>query len=186
MGISQSLDILDNGVHCPIDNMKPAVFVVLAVVGLSAAAPQPDHGRSHGSGYQTQQKCHTTYKTIYETVYEEKCNTVYETDYTTEYKKECSTYYDTTYETACETSYKKECYGYGYDKKCKSVPVEKCHQVPKQIPRESCQDIPIQVPVQVPRQVCESIPKQVAKQIPEKKCDSYGHGHSSSSGYPHH
>merc|ERR1712072_727185 len=163
MGISQSLDILDNGVHCPIDNMKPAVFVVLAVVGLSAAAPQPDHGRSHGSGYQTQQKCHTTYKTIYETVYEEKCNTVYETDYTTEYKKECS--------------------GYGYDKKCKSVPVEKCHQVPKQIPRESCQDIPIQVPVQVPRQVCESIPKQVAKQIPEKKCDTYGHGHSSGSRY---
>merc|ERR1711944_201229 len=166
MGISQSLAILDNGVHCPIDNMMPAVFVVLAVVGLSAAAPQPSHG--HGSGYQTKQQCHTTYKTIYET----------------EYKKECSTYYDTIYETACETSYKKECYGYGYDKKCKSVPVEKCHQVPKQIPRESCKDIPIQVPVQVPREVCESIPKQVAKQIPEKKCDSYGHGHSS--GYPHH
>merc|ERR1712038_750628 len=75
----------------------------------------------------------TTLKTIYETVYEEKCNTVYDTDYKTEY--------ETTYETACETSYKKECYGYGYDKKCKSVPVEKCHQVPKQIP--------IQVPIQV-------------------------------------
>merc|ERR1711944_325669 len=153
MGISQSLAILDNGVHCPIDNMKPAVFVILAVVGLSAAAPQPSHGYgSHGSGYQTQQKCHTTYKTVYETVYEEKCSTVYDTDYKTEY--------ETTYETACETSYKKECYGYGYDKKCTNVPVEKCHQVPKQIP--------VQVPVQVPRE----------------KCDSYGHGHSS--GYPHH
>merc|ERR1711944_51187 len=141
-------------VHCPIDNMKPAVFVVLAVVGLSAAAPQPSHG--HGSGYQTKQQCHTTYKTVYETVYEKKCNTVYDTDYKTEYKTE----YETTYDTACDVTYKKECYGYGYDKKCKSVPVEKCHQVPKQIPN--------QVPVQVP----------------EKKCDSYGHGHSS--GYPHH
>merc|ERR1711944_1844 len=128
-------------VHCPIDNMKPAVFVVLAVVGLSAAAPQPSHG--HGSGYQTKQQCHTTYKTIYETVYEKKCNTVYDTDYKTEYKKEC--------------------YGYGYDKKCKSVPVEKCHQVPKRIPRESCQDIPIQVPVQVPREICDKIPKQITK-----------------------
>ena len=59
-GISQPLDILDNGVPCPIDNMKPAVFVVLAVVGLSAAAPQPSHG--HGSGYQSKQQCHTTYK----------------------------------------------------------------------------------------------------------------------------
>merc|ERR1712098_880161 len=157
MGISQSLDIPDNGVPCPIDNMKPAVFVVLAVVGLSTAAPHPSHG--HGSGYQSKQQCHT----IYETVYEEKCNTVYDTEYKTEY--------ETTYETECETSYKKECYGYGYDKKCKSVPVEKCHQVPKQIP--------IQVPIQVPREVCESIPMQVAKQIPEKKCDSYGHGHSS-------
>merc|ERR1712165_540750 len=166
MGISQSLDIPDNGVPCPIDNMKPAVFVILAVVGLSAAAPQPSHG--HGSGYQTKQQCHTTYKTVYETVYEEKCSTVYDTDYKTEY--------ETTYETACETSYKKECYGYGYNKKCKSVPVEKCHQVPKQIP--------IQVPVQVPREVCDKIPKQVPVQVPERKCDSYGHGHSS--GYPHH
>merc|ERR1712018_496734 len=162
MGISQSLAILDNGVHCPIDNMKPAVFVILAVVGLSAAAPQPSHG--HGSGYQTKQQCHTTYKTVYETVYEKKCNTVYDTDYKTEYKTE----YETTYDTACDVTYKKECYGYGYDKKCKSVPVEKCHQVP------------VQVPVQVPIQV----PVQVAKQIPEKKCNSYGHGHSS--GSPHH
>merc|ERR1712020_343904 len=88
-------------------------------------------------------------------------------DYKTEYKKECSTYYDTIYESACETSYKKECYGYGYDKKCTNVPVEKCHQVPKQIP------------VQVPREVCDKIPKQVPVQVPEEKCDSYGHGHSS-------
>merc|ERR1711944_28884 len=124
-------------VHCPIDNMKPAVFVVLAVVGLSAAAPQPSHG--HGSGYQTKQECSTTYNTIYE--------------------------------TACETSYKKECYGYGYDKKCKSVPVEKCHQVPKQIPKESCKDIPIQVPIKVPREVCDKIPKQITKEIPIHYCD---------------
>merc|ERR1712038_1548366 len=150
MGISHSLNTKDNGVPCPIDNMKPAVFVILAVVGLSAAAPQPSHG--HGSGYQTKQQCHTKYKTEYET----------------------------TYDTACDVTYKKECYGYGYDKKCKSVPVEKCHQVPVQVPVQ----VPIQVPIQVPREVCESIPKQVAKQIPEKKCDSYGHGHSS--GYPHH
>merc|ERR1712218_246772 len=178
MGISHSLNIKDNGVPCPIDNMKPAVFVILAVVGLSAAAPQPSHG--HGSGYQTKQQCHTTYKTVYETVYEKKCNTVYDTDYKTEYKTE----YETTYDTACDVTYKKECYGYGYDKKCKSVPVEKCHQVPQQIPRESCKDIPIQVPVQVPREICDKIPKQVPRQIPEKKCDSYGHGQSH--GYPHH
>merc|ERR1712038_1002538 len=123
----------------------------------------PHHAKrsaSHGSSYQNQHKCHTTY----ETVYEEKCSTVYDTDYKTEY--------ETTYETACETSYKEECYEYGYDKKCTKVPVEKCHHVPKQIP------------IQVPREVCESIPKQVPVQVPEKKCDSYGHGHSS--GYPHH
>ena len=66
------------------------------------------------------------------------------------------------------------------------MPVEKCHQVPKQIPRESCQDVPVQVPIQVPRQVCDKIPKQVPRQVPEQKCDSYGHGHSHHSGYPHH
>merc|ERR1712045_704688 len=119
-------------------NMNPAVFVILAVVGLSAAAPQPS---GHGSSFKHKTQCHTVYKTIYE--------------------------------TACDVTYKKECYGYGYDKKCKSVPVEKCHQVPQQIPRESCKDIPIPVPVQVPREICDKIPKQVPRQIPEKKCDSY-------------
>merc|ERR1712241_332952 len=107
---------------------------------------------------------------------------------------ECQTYYDTVYEKACETSYKQECYGYGYNKKCKNVPVEKCHQVPKQIPRESCKDVPVKVPVQVPvqvpvkvpREVCDKVAKQVPRQIPEQKCDSYGHGHSHHSGYPHH
>merc|ERR1712018_20348 len=136
MGIIQSLEILDNGVPCPRDNMKPAVFVVLAFRGLCAAAPHPDSGYS-------KHKCQTTYKTVYETVYE----------------------------TACETSYKKECYGYGYDKKCKSVPVEKCHQVPKQIPKESCKDIPIQVPIKVPREVCDKIPRQITKEIPIHYCD---------------
>merc|ERR1719450_564549 len=105
--------------------MNPAVFVILAVVGLSAAAPQPS---GHGSSFK----------------------------HKTEYEKACETVYETIYETACDVTYKKECYGYGYDKKCKSVPVEKCHQVPKQVP----------------------------VQVPEKKCDSYGPGHSS--GYPHH
>merc|ERR1712061_712634 len=151
-------------------NMNPAVFVILAVVGLSAAAPQPS---GHGSSFKHKTQCHTTYKRTYETVYEDKCHTVYDTDYKTEYEKACETFYETTYETACDVTYKKECYGYGYDKKCKSVPVEKCHQIPVQVPVQ----VPIQVPVQVPREVCESIPKQVAKQIPEKKCDSYGHGH---------
>ena len=125
-------------------------------------------------------------QTTYETVYEEKCSTVYDTTYKTEYEQACETYYDTIYETACETSYKKECYGYGYDKKCKSVPVEKCHQVPKQIAKESCKNIPIQVPVQVAREICDKIPKQVPVQVPVQKCDSYGHGSSHSSGYPHH
>lgn len=38
--------------------MNPAVFVILAVVGLSAAAPQPSGG--HSFKHKTQ--CHTTYK----------------------------------------------------------------------------------------------------------------------------
>ena len=177
--------------------MKSTAILILAVIGLVAAAPYPDHGgHSHGHGHQHQQhtKCHTTYKTVYETVYEDKCHTVYETSYKTEYKtdykKECQTHYETIYEKACETSYKQECYGYGYDKKCKNVPVEQCHQVPKQIPRESCKDVPVQVPVQVPvkvpREICDKIPKQVPRQVPEQKCDSYGHGHSHHSGHPHH
>merc|ERR1711953_563864 len=161
-------------------NMNPAVFVILAVVGL-AAAPQPS---GHGSSFKHKTQCHTTYKTVYETVYEEKCHTVYDTDYKTEYEKACETVYETIYETACDVTYKKECYGYGYDKKCKSVPVEKCHQIPKQIPREQCKSIPVQVPIQVPREICDKIPKQVPRQIPEKKCDAYGHGVSH--GYPHH
>merc|ERR1712038_1263607 len=140
MGIIQPLDSQDNGVPCPRDNMKPAVFVVLAFLGLCAAAPHPD------SGYGKQ-----------------KCQTVYDTDYKTEYKKECNT----IYETACETSYKKECYGYGYDKKCKSVPVEKCHQVPKEsckdipiqvpikVPREVCDKIPKQITKEIPIHYCD-------------------------------
>ena len=41
--------------------------------------------------------------------------------------------YDTKYKTECETHYKEECYGYGYHKKCKKVPVEKCHDHPVQV-----------------------------------------------------
>merc|ERR1739844_229915 len=106
--------------------------------------------------------------------------------YKTEYKKECHTHNETVYEKACETLYKQECKGYGSTKKCKSasIPVEECHQVPKQIPRESCKDIPVQVPIQVPREICDKIPKQTPVQVPVKKCDSYGHGHSHG-GYPH-
>merc|ERR1711884_791300 len=113
-------------------NMNPAVFVILAVVGLSAAAPQPS---GHGSSFKHKTQCHTTYKTTYETVYEDKYHTVYDTDYKTEYEKACETVYETIYETACDVTYKKECYGYGYDKKCKSIPV----QVPIQVPREVCE-----------------------------------------------
>ena len=39
--------------------MNPAVFVILAVVGLSAAAPQPS---GHGSSFKHKTQCHTTYK----------------------------------------------------------------------------------------------------------------------------
>ena len=118
--------------------MNPAVFVILAVVGLSAAAPEPSGG--HGSSFKHKTQCHT----------------VYDTEYKTEYEKACDTVYETIYETACDVTYKKECYGYGYDKKCKSVPVEKCHQIPKQIPREVCKSIPVQVPIKVPRKICDS------------------------------
>ena len=52
-------------------------------------------------------------------------------------KTQCETYYetvyDTKYKTECETHYKEECYGYGYHKKCKKVPVEKCHDHPVQV-----------------------------------------------------
>ena len=112
-------------------------------------------------------------QTTYETVYEDKCHTVYDTDYKTEYEKACETVYETIYETACDVTYKKECYGYGYDKKCKSVPVEKCHQVPKQIPREQCKSIPVQVPIQVPREVCEKIPKQIPVQVSLKNLSHF-------------
>ena len=43
--------------------------------------------------------------------------------------------YDTKYKTECETHYKEECYGYGYHKQCKKVPVEKCHDHPVQVSR---------------------------------------------------
>ena len=46
--------------------------------------------------------------------------------------------YDTKYKTECETHYKEECYGYGYHKQCKKVPIEKCHDHPVQVCHRRC------------------------------------------------
>ena len=107
----------------PGDNMKPAVLVVLAIVGLGAAAPHPDGGQT------VAKKCHMTY----EIVYRQKCDTVPVTvDKRTE--KKCSTSYDTVYERVCKT----------IDKETR------CQQVPKMIPKKSCRDVPVQTVQRVP------------------------------------
>ncbi|HIF14541.1 MAG TPA: arginine decarboxylase [Bacteroidetes bacterium] len=77
-------------------------------------------------------KCHTEYKTVYETiyktiykqkcntVYEKKCKTFYETKYITKYDKKCSTIYVPKCSTVYETIYEKKC-KHTYEKKVSSV-----------------------------------------------------------------
>ena len=122
---------------------------------------------------------------IFRTEYQEECSTSYE--------QECSTSYETTYEQQCSTSYETVCeeaqssyggssggYGAPSAPKCSQVPKQNCQQVilfKRMVIRFSY--FFIKVPKQTPKQNCQQVPKQNCQQkqvqVPDTKCSQVSH-----------
>ncbi len=69
---------------------------------------------------------------MFDTSFKTKCSTAY--------KKVCEDSYTTkvdwVYKEKCSTKYEQSCSGYGYHKKCHSVPKESCKQIPQKVTKK--------------------------------------------------
>merc|ERR1719348_1954891 len=121
-------------------------------------------------------------------------------------KPKCRTVYETSYEKSCSTTYEKVCssggYG-GYHKRdaeagygkrearrnysaprksssfCRQVPKQSCQNKPVQKPVKKCESVPKQSCSQVPKESCKSVPVKTPTKVAKQVCSGGGSSHGS-------